>query len=121
MHKSGVDHKKHSYLTIEFILSMLTAEVIPIAKKSTEAAMALQRVGFKILSIGQSITITGEQRLFEQFFKTKLIKLSKNVLPGLEKPAETEFFRPETPLVIPSGFRSLIKDVVFAEPPEYFY
>jgi len=100
---------------------MITAEVIPIAKKSTETAAALQHVGFRVLSIGESITIAGEQKLFEQFFKIKLLKLSKDILPGLPKPAETEFYKPETPPIIPDEFKSLIKDVVFPEPPEYFY
>lgn len=100
---------------------MLTAEVIPAAKKSTEAAMALQRVGFRVLSIGESITITGEKKLFEQFFGIKLLKLSKDILPGLPKPTETEFYKPETPPIIPKEFASLIRDVVFPEPPEYFY
>lgn len=103
------------------MLHMITAEVIPIANKSTETVTALQKAGFRVLSIGESITIEGEQRFFEQFFKIKLLKLSKDTLPGLPKPAETEFYQPETPPIIPDELKSLISDVVFPEPPEYFY
>jgi hypothetical protein len=109
------------YSLLDLMLYMITAEVIPIAEKSAEAAKALQRVGFQVLSIGEIITIAGEQKLFEQFFRTKLLKLSKVILPGLPKPAKTEFFRPETPPFIPDEVESLIRDVVFPEPPEYFY
>lgn len=103
------------------MLCMITAEVIPITNKSAEAATALQHEGFRVLSIRESITIAGEQKLFEQFFGIKLLKLSKVILPGLPKPPKTEFYKPETPPVIPNEFISLIRDVVFPEPPEYFY
>ncbi|MHA2233562.1 MAG: hypothetical protein ACXAB4_13855 [Candidatus Hodarchaeales archaeon] len=100
---------------------MISAEVIPIAKKSTEAAIALQRLGFRVLSIGESITISGEQKLFEQVFKVNLIKQARDALPNLPKSAETAFHMPETPPIIPDEFKSLIRDILFPEPPEYYY
>lgn len=98
---------------------MLSAEVIPTPGKNTEAAMALQKLGFSILHIGQSITIAGKQKLFEQVFKTKLLKMSKDILPSLPPSTATEFFKPEKPPAIPEELKLLIRDVVFPEPPEY--
>jgi len=99
---------------------MITAEVIPVAQKTAQAAKALQHAGFRVLSIGQTITIGGEKELFERFFEIRLLKLAKAVLRGLPKPVETEFHKPERPPVIPKEFQSLIRSVVFPEPPEYF-
>jgi len=45
-------------------------------------------------------------------------KHSKAVLSGI--PSEIEFYKPLTPPVIPDKFRSLIKEVLFPEPPEFF-
>lgn len=98
---------------------MLTAEVIPIGEKNA-VALALQRHGFRVLSIWETITIGGEREIFEKFFKMKMGGHSKDVLPGIPDTAKTEFYRPVTPPVIPDEFKSLIKEVLFPEPPEFF-
>jgi hypothetical protein len=98
---------------------MLTVEVIPIGEKNA-VALALQRHGFRVLSIGETITIGGKPETFEKFFKVKMERQTKDVLPGIPGPAKAEFYRPVTPPVIPEEFRSLIKEVLFPEPPEFF-
>ncbi len=98
---------------------MLTAEVIPVSEKDL-AALALQRKGFKILSIGDTITIGGEPELFEVVFKMELEKRSKDVLTGIPDKAKIVYFKPITPPSIPDDFKFLIKEVLFPEPPEYF-
>lgn len=98
---------------------MLTAEVIPIGEKNS-VALALQCRGFKVLSIGDTITIGGEKEIFENFFKVKMKKQTKNELSGIPSIPKTEFYRPVTPPIIPEEFRSLIKEVIFIEPPEFF-
>lgn len=97
---------------------MLTAEVIPSGEKNA-LALKLERHGFRVLSIGETITIGGEPEIFEKFFKVKMEKRSKDVLPGIPGTAK-EFYMPKTPPVIPEEFRSLIKEVLFPEPPEFF-
>lgn len=96
---------------------MLTAEVIPIGEKNA-VALALQQQGFNVISIGEVIIISGEKEIFEKIFKFKLGKHSKAVLSGI--PPEIEFYKPLTPPVIPDKFRSLIKEILFPEPPEFF-
>lgn len=98
---------------------MLTAEVVPIKDKDF-VALKLQEQGFDILSISDTITIKGSPEKFENFFKMKMEKTSKSVLPGISDSAKAEYYKPLTQPSIPEEFKSLIKDVYFLEPPEYF-
>ena len=67
---------------------MITAEIIPYVEKTPETVAALQKTGFQILSIRESITIGGEQKLFEHFLKNNLLKLSKDSFPNLSRPID---------------------------------
>ena len=98
---------------------MLTAEVIPIGEKNV-IAMALQREGFGIISIGETITIGGELEIFEKFFGVKMDRFTKDVLPDIDSMTEVEFYKPMTPPIIPDKYKSLIKEILFPEPPEFF-
>jgi len=98
---------------------MLTADVIPIKEKNV-VALKLQEQGFDILSINETITIKGSLEKFEKFFNMKMEKTSKSVLPGISGSAKAEYYKPITPPSIPEEFKSLIKEVFFPEPPEYF-
>ncbi len=98
---------------------MITAEIIPIGEKNA-VALALQRQGFRIISIRETITIGGERKIFEKFFKMNMKMCSKNVLSGVPTPTMVEFYKPLTAPVIPDKFRELIKEVLFPEPPEFF-
>jgi hypothetical protein len=98
---------------------MLTADIIPIQDKNV-VALKLQEQGFDILSIGETITIEGSPEKFESFFNMKMEKTSKSALPGVNDSTKLEYYRPIVPPSIPEEFRSLIKEVFFPEPPEYF-
>lgn len=98
---------------------MLTADVTPIEDKNV-VALKLQEEGFDILSIGETITIKGSPERFETFLNMKMEKISKPVLSGISNSAKSEYYKPLTPPSIPEEFRSLIKEIFFPEPPEYF-
>jgi hypothetical protein len=98
---------------------MLTADVVPIKDKDF-VALKLQEQGFDILSIDETIIIKGSPEKFEEFFNTKMEKTSKSVLPGISDSAKVEYYKPLTQPSIPEEFKSLIKEVFFPEPPEYF-
>ncbi|MCJ7443524.1 MAG: hypothetical protein MUO26_03170 [Methanotrichaceae archaeon] len=98
---------------------MLTAEVIPLAEKNL-VSLALQRQGFRILSIGETITIEATPEFFENFFQMKMEKRSKNVIPGIPGRVEVDFWKPLTQPVIPDEFKILIKEILFPEPPEFY-
>ena len=99
---------------------MITAEVICFPNKKDETALILQNAGFKILYLGETITIGGDQNLYERTFKFKLLKKSKSTIPDLSNHTKIEFFEPEKHIVIPDEYKSLIKDLIFAVPPEFF-
>jgi hypothetical protein len=99
---------------------VITADVTPFEYKSAETAKAMQVSGFRIISIGESITVAGDLALFESFFNIKLLKKEKDVLSGLTEPAMAEYYEPENTPTIPEGFEFLIRDVTFPEPPEFF-
>ncbi|MFW9897073.1 MAG: hypothetical protein ACFFD7_14805 [Candidatus Thorarchaeota archaeon] len=99
---------------------MITAEVICFPNKINETALILQNVGFKILYLGETLTIGGDQNIYESTFKIKLLKKSKSTIPDLSNHTKTEFFEPEKHIIIPDVYKSLIKDLIFAEPPEFF-
>jgi hypothetical protein len=98
---------------------MLTADVVPIKDKNV-VALKLQEQGFDILSIGETITIKGSPERFEKFFNMNMEKTSKSVLSGTSDSTKIEYYKPITPPSIPEEFKSLIKEVFFPEPPEYF-
>jgi hypothetical protein len=98
---------------------MLTADIIPIQDKNV-VALKLQEQGFDILSIGETITIGGSPERFENFFSMKVEKASKSTLSGISDSTKLEYYRPVVSPSIPEEFRSLIKEVFFPEPPEYF-
>ncbi|NIM98883.1 hypothetical protein GTO10_03250 [Candidatus Saccharibacteria bacterium] len=99
---------------------MITAEAIPKPEKARHAAAALQKVGFRVISIGYSITIGGEPKLFERTFSTRLGKVSKDAFPSVPGAAQTEYYRPQYPPVIPERLRNLVDEIHFPEPPEFF-
>jgi len=98
---------------------MLTADVTPLKDKNV-VVLKLKEQGFDVLSIGETITIKGSPERFEKFFNMKMEKTSKSVLSGISDSAKVEYYKPLTPPSIPDEFKSLIKEVSFPEPPEYF-
>ena len=99
---------------------MITAEVVPAKGKSNEAAIALQKLGFNILHIGESITIGAEQGKFEEIFKIELMEISKEVFPRLGADAKKTFHKHDGPIIIPEKLKTVIQAVYFQEPPDLF-
>lgn len=108
------------YLVSKLTYHVITAEVVPVKGKSTEAAMELQRLGFQVLHIGESVTIGAEQEKFEETFEVELVKTSKEVFPGLGADAEKTFLKPDGPVVLPEKLKTLVEAVHFQEPPDLF-
>jgi hypothetical protein len=108
------------YLTFTLTYPVITAEVVPVKGKSTEAALALQRLGFQVLHVGESVTIGAEKDKFEEIFKIELMKTSKAVFPGLGADAEKTYHKPDGPVVLPGNLKTLVEAVYFQEPPDLF-
>jgi hypothetical protein len=100
--------------------AMIPAEVEPRPSQAHQAALALQRLGFRVLHIGPTISVQGPQALWESTFHVSFEQRRKTVLREVEGGEVTyPHARTET-LGIPPELQHLIAAVLFVEPPELF-
>jgi hypothetical protein len=97
----------------------IAAEVTPAPGKGQEAARALQRLGFRVLHIGPTISVEGSSALWTSHFGVtfQAEHTRTSALTGEEtayQQAKDDGTR------IPADMQSLIKDVSFVRPPELF-
>jgi hypothetical protein len=86
-----------------------------------EASQKLQDRGFEVLAVGPtSLTITGDQGLFEDTFGTALETKSTNVMPSDIEGAETAYYEAKEPIRIPEDLSSRVADIVLPTPPQLF-
>jgi hypothetical protein len=99
--------------------NLISAEIEPLPNQAYQAAMALQRLGFRILHIGPTISVRAPRSLWESTFKVSFEEEKKTVMPEIG--SEVTYLRGVTDrLVIPEGLRNLISEVMFVEPPEFY-
>lgn len=96
------------------------AEVVPLPGRAVEAAKALQKLGLKVLHVGNtSVSVQGPESVWRENFPVTFAPASKSQLPlpGGAAP----YPRPtQDPVPVPVGLAELISAVAFVEPPEYF-
>lgn len=99
--------------------NIVSAEIEPIPNKANQAAIALQRTGFKILHIGLTISVQGPQSLWESIFNVSFETRKKTVVAEAEG-SEAAFQRALTEnMRIPFELENLVAKVMFTEPPEF--
>jgi hypothetical protein len=98
---------------------VIAAEVEALPNQTTRAAMALQRLGFRILHSGTTISVQASQSLWESTFNVTFEVGKKAILPGVEG-IELSYRQALTDkLHVPESLQDLIADVMFVEPPEF--
>ena len=99
--------------------NVISAEVAPQTERAKQAALELQRLGFRVLHMGTTISVQGPQTLWESTFKVEFELQQKKVMQELE---DTQtYYRAKTGSVeIPKELQSSILNVYFVEPPELF-
>lgn len=98
---------------------LIPAEIEPLPNQAKQAALALQRLGFQVLHIGTTISVQAPRELWESTFNVSFTEEKKTVMAEIE--SEQTYLRAVTDkLVIPSGVESLISEVMFVEPPEFY-
>jgi len=86
-----------------------------------EASQKLQDRGFEVLQVGPtSLTISGDQGLFEDTFGSTLETKSTNVMPSDIEGAETAYYEAKEPIRIPQDLSPLVADIVLPIPPQLF-
>lgn len=99
--------------------NLVSAEVECLPNQANAAALALQRLGFCILHIGPTISVQAPRSLWETIFNVSFEELEKTVMP--ETAYQVTYFRPVTDhFTIPTSLETVVSDVMFVEPPEFF-
>ena len=99
----------------------IPAEVMPVPGKSNAAALALQRLGFRVLHIGLTISVEGSESLWNSVFGVSFETRKKRVVPEIEEGGDVTYRRAIAEnLKIPADLEHSIADVAFMEPPEFY-
>lgn len=98
---------------------MISAEVTPFPDQATQAARALQRLGFRVLHIGRTISVQAPRSLWKSTFHVSFKPRKKTI--SAEAGIEVTYPKAQVEAVkIPSELEKLLDDVAFVEPPEFF-
>lgn len=98
---------------------MIAAEIEPTKGQASQAALALQRLGFRVLHIGPTVSVQAPESLWKTTFRMSFAPAKKKL--GRETDSEVTFHKPaDTEAIIPASLEKLVAQVMFVEPPEYF-
>jgi hypothetical protein len=99
---------------------IIPAEIISAPGKANAAASALQRLGFRVRHIGETVSVEGPETLWASVFNISFETCKKRVLSEV-KGGDVTYRRANTEkLKIPAELEQLIADVAFVEPPEFY-
>jgi len=97
----------------------ISAEITALPNQASQAAKVLQRMGFRILHIGPTISVQGSQALWESTFQVSFMTKKKTI--SKETGVENTYLKARMDTMhIPSTLEELITEVSFVEPPELF-
>lgn len=100
--------------------NIISAEVEPVQSQANQAALALQRLGFRILHIGPTISVQGPQSLWESAFNVSFEPKKKTVVAEADGGEVTYQKARVEGMRIPADLQNLVAGVMFAEPPEFY-
>lgn len=100
--------------------NIISAEIEPLPNQANRAALALQRLGFRILNIGPTISVQGPQSLWVSTFNVSF-KLKKKTAVAEEEEGEVTYKKAWVEgMRVPTELQNLIAEVMFVEPPEFY-
>jgi len=100
--------------------NIISAEIEPLPNQANRAALALQRLGFRILHIGPTISVQGPQSLWVSTFNVSF-KLKKETAVAEEEEGEVTYKKAwVADIRVPTELQNLIAEVMFVEPPEFY-
>ncbi len=97
----------------EPITSANVEQYMPAAETLDRVADALEDMGFDVARSEITLSLSGDESLFEDIFQTKL-ECQQDDATGMVA------VRAIHALVIPAALRNHVEQIVFPEPPEFF-
>jgi hypothetical protein len=99
---------------------VVSAEVTVEPDKAREAALKLQKLGFRIRHVGtHSASVEGAPALWDRTFRVGLREVTqKREAKGLS--GEERYFEPTAPIAIPETLADVVRDVAFVRPPQLY-
>jgi len=100
--------------------STISAEVKPVKNRTKQAAIAVQRLGFRIHYCGDFISVEGNKSLWVSIFNVSFKLHRQDAGAGLEESEITYEVPLQETIRIPAQLEGLIEEVLFLEPPVLF-
>jgi len=97
----------------------IAAEIIPQPDQAQHAAKALQKLGFRVLQIGETVSVQAPAEVWKKTFDVSFAKESKKRL-SISPRSTIEYAVPKGTVRVPESLGTLISDVHFVQPPELF-
>ena len=101
--------------------NVIAAEIEPLPNQANQAALALQRLAFRILHIGPTISVQGRESLWASTFNVSFEACKKTVVAEVEGGEVTYQKAVTEDMRIPAQLQDLIAEVTFVEPPELYW
>jgi hypothetical protein len=100
--------------------NIISAEIEPLPSQEQHAALSLQRLGFRILHIGRTISVQGPQSLWVSTFNVSFEPRRKTAMAEVEGGEVTYQKALVEDMGVPAELQNLIARVTFVEPPEFY-
>ncbi len=98
---------------------VVAGEIEPVPGRAQAAARALQRLGFRVLHVGPTISVEGPARLWSETFDVSFEPRRATIASELGTDGEVTYEHAGA-VRIPPQLESLVRDVAFVRPPEFF-
>lgn len=97
----------------------VAAEIEPVPGRAQAAARGLQRLGFRVLHIGPTISVEAPTRLWTDTFNVSFETRQTTTLSELDPDSRATFHEADD-VTIPAQLEGLVHAVAFVRPPEFF-
>ncbi|MDP8927941.1 MAG: hypothetical protein M3O70_04995 [Actinomycetota bacterium] len=98
---------------------VVAAEIEPVAGRAQAAARGLQRLGFRVLHIGPTISVEGPKSLWAATFNVSFEPRQTTTVSELG-PDRGATYQEAGAVNIPAELEGLVHEVAFVRPPEFF-
>ncbi len=98
---------------------LVAGEIEPVPGRAQAAARALQRLGFRVLHVGPTISVDAPAGLWSETFEVSFESRRVTIVSELGPDGDVTYEHAGA-VRIPPQLESLVRDVTFARPPEFF-